>query len=170
MFEPIQNFIDDYKELKIFLIEHKQISLENNTENYLRKVMLLSCASYFETKIQNIIKEFVFNNASDDRISHFLNNKAIARQYHTYFDWDKSNINKFLGLFGPDFRKKISSEISENDELKLQIKAFLELGNERNLMVHENFMEYDLNKTFDEIIVLYEKAEKFIDFLQKCFE
>ena len=117
-----------------------------------------------------LIKKFVEVKASDDRISAFVSNKAISRQYHTYFNWDQTNnINSFLGLFGADFKDKITSEIKEDKDLQEQIKAFLTIGSERNKMVHNNFLECKLDKTFDEIVALQEKANLFIEYLEKIF-
>lgn len=170
MYTPINGFIEDYHDLKGYLLKNGQISLENNVENHLKKVMLLSCASFYENQIQEIIKSFVKRNSSDDKVSNFVLKKAISRQYHTYFNWEGNNVNSFLGLFGEEFRKEVSATISQDDALKEQMKAFLQIGNERNKMVHENFLVYNLEKTFDEIILLNEKAEKFVDFLKKEFE
>lgn len=170
MYAPIIEFIDNYYELKNNLIGNGQISLENNIENHLKKVMLLSCASYYENEIQRIIKEFIDRNSKDEKVKNFAYNKAIARQYHTYFNWDGKNINSFLGLFGEEFKKEISNRITQDEELNMQMRAFLEIGNERNKMVHENFMVYQLDKTFDEIINLNEAAEKFINFLNEQFK
>lgn len=170
MYTPINGFVEDYHELKGYLLGNGQISLENNIENHLRKVMLLSCASYYENQIQEIIKNFVQRYSTDEKVSNFVLKKAISRQYHTYFVWDGNNVNSFLGLFGENFKKEVSTIISQDEVLKEQMKAFLQLGNERNKMVHENFLVYNLEKTFDEIIQLNEKAEKFVDFLRKEFE
>jgi len=170
MISAITSFIEDYRELKIFLLERGQISLENNVEHHLRKVMLLSCASCYENEIQEMIKVFISNNASDEKILSFVSNKAISRQYHTYFDWEKNNINKFLSLFGADFKDEIQKKIDDDAELKIAMKAFLTIGNERNKMVHNNFISYQLDKTFDEIIALNDQAEKFVTFLKTNFE
>lgn len=169
MYTPIKSFIEDYQELKGYLLENGQISLENNVENHLKKVMLLSCASYYENEIQEIIKQFVNKYSSDEKISNFVVKKAISRQYHTYFQWEGNNINSFLGLFGETFKREVSTVISQDEKLKSQMKAFLELGNERNKMVHENFLVYNLEKTFDEIIRLNEDAEKFVEFIRTVF-
>ena len=56
-----------------------------------------------------------------------------------------------------------------NEELKIQMKAFLEIGNERNKMVHENFLTYSLEKTFEEIVDLYHKGKPFVLFLKRSF-
>lgn len=99
----------------------------------------------------------------------FLKNKAIERQYHTYFDWEGNNVNKFLGLFGQDFKEQISNKIKNDSNREKQAKAFLTIGLERNKMVHENFMDYNLEKTFDEIVELHKQSSLFIDYLESVF-
>lgn len=169
MASPIQSFIDNYHELNSFLLSQERISESVELNNHYRKVLLLSCASYYEDQITKIIQEFVKQSSNDERIFDFLNNKAIQRQYHTFFNWKESNINSFLGLFGSEFKKKVSSEIKANEDLQKQVKAFLEIGDERNKMVHENFLEYQLEKTMDEIICLHNEAIKFVEYLQNKF-
>ena len=170
MGSPIQTLIDDYRDLNNFLMANGQVSESLTVAEHYRKILLLSCASYYETRIVEVIKKFVESKASDERISAFVSNKAISRQYHTYFNWDQtSNINSFLGLFGVDFKDKITAEIKADKDLQEQIKAFLTIGSERNKMVHNNFLECKLDKTFDEIVVLQEKANLFIEYLEKIF-
>lgn len=137
-------------------------------EHY-RKILLLSCASYYETRIVEIIKSFVANKNTDPMIVSFISSKAISRQYHTYFDWDSKNVNKFLSMFGSDFADAISIEIKNDKILDEQVKSFIIIGSERNKMVHNNFLEYTLNKTFDEIVDLQSKANLFIDYLERKF-
>lgn len=50
------------------------------------------------------------------------------------------------------------------------MKAFLMIGNERNKMVHENFLSYNLEKTFEEIRILNEDASKFVEYLRNIFK
>lgn len=170
MGSPIQTLIDDYRELNNFLMANGQVSESLTVAEHYRKILLLSCASYYETRIVEVIKKFVEAKASDERISAFVSNKAISRQYHTYFNWDQTNnINSFLGLFGADFKDKITYEIKEDKDLQEQIKAFLTIGSERNKMVHNNFLECKLDKTFDEIVALQGKANLFIEYLEKIF-
>ena len=170
MGSPIQTLIDDYRDLNKFLMDNGQVSESLTVAEHYRKILLLSCASYYETRIVEAIKRFVQAKTSDDRISNFVSNKAISRQYHTFFKWDQtSNINSFLGLFGADFRDKIAIEIKTENELQKQVKAFLTIGYERNKMVHNNFLEYKLDKTFDEIVALQEDANLFVEYLEKIF-
>ena len=139
--------------------------------DHYRKILLFSCASFYESKIIEIIKAFVVANSSDSRIGEFVNNKAIQRQYHTYFDWKQTNnINAFLGMFGAEFKKVVLTEIAASSDLEEQIKAFMIIGSERNKMAHGNFLEYKLDKTFEELVNLQVKANGFIDYLETKFQ
>lgn len=170
MGSPIQTLIDDYRDLNKFLMDNGQVSESLTVAEHYRKILLLSCASYYETRIVEIINKFVEAKAADNRISAFVSNKAISRQYHTYFNWDQtSNINSFLGLFGADFKDQISAEIKADKALQEQVKAFLTIGSERNKMVHNNFLECKLDKTFDEIVALQEKANLLVEYLETIF-
>lgn len=171
MGSPIQTLIDDYRDLNQFLMKNGHVSESVTVAEHYRKILLLSCASYYETRIVEIIKKFVEVKTSDDRLTAFVSNKAISRQYHTYFNWDQTNnINSFLGLFGSDFKEKVATEIKGDKALQEQIKAFLTIGSERNKMVHNNFLECKLDKTFDEIVSLQAKANLFIEYLEKVFD
>lgn len=171
MSTPIQKLIDNYYELYDLLVKQGEISQSIQVNEHYRKILLLSCASYYEKQITQIIKDFVMLKTEDDRIISFVNNKAITRQYHTYFQWDQTNnINQFLGLFGAEFKKTISKEIKSSDELSKQISSFLEIGAERNKMVHQNFLEYQLEKTFDEIVKLHKEALNFINYIKSKFQ
>ena len=167
MFPPIKSFIDDYEYLRNYLIQGQEISMVSLVDDHFKKIYLLSCASYYEQELQTIIRDFISNNSNDERVLSFVVNKAIERQYHTYFNWESKNINSFLGLFGSDFKKKTSTEIEKSEELTTQMRAFLSIGQERNKMVHENFLIYQLNKTFDEINTLNKKAIDFLEYLKK---
>lgn len=170
MSTPIQKFIEDYNDLQKILIGNGEISSSITVNEHYRKIFLLSCASFYETEIIEIIREFVFRNSKDNRVFELLNKKAIQRQYHTYFNWDQTNnINQFLGCFGEEFKIKISSEIKNDENLSQYVKAFLIIGSERNKMVHGNFLEYKLEKTFEEIIQLHNDAKQFIEYLKKVF-
>lgn len=170
MGSPIQKLIEDYKDLHKFLLDNGQVSASIDVNEHYRKILLLSCASYYETRVVDIIKRFVASKSTDKRISEFVSNKAIQRQYHTYFDWEKNNVNKFLSLFGSDFKDEVQAEIKLSENLADQIKAFMIIGSERNKMAHGNFLEYKLDKTFDELVDLQEKANLFIEYLERKFQ
>lgn len=175
MYPLFDAFIKDYHDIKTLLLKQSELSLQTTVDAHFRKTFLISCASYHETCIQGILSSFLERTVGDKRAIAFAESKGIKRQYHTYFTWDNdgkvpNNINSFLGLFGSDFKEKISQEIASNEDIKLNMKSFLEIGNLRNQMAHENLLAFNLEKTFDELTVLNEKALKFLEFLRTKFE
>jgi hypothetical protein len=170
MIPLLDNFIKDYEDLKKLLIGYSEISFQNFVEPHLTKTFLLSCASYYESKIQEVIKEFMLCSTEDERLINFATNKGIKRQYHLYFEWESNNINNFLGLFGEKFKSNVSNEIKIRDDLQKGMKAFLIIGNLRNKMVHDNFLGCSLPNTFDEIVEMNKQATIFLTFLQEKFK
>jgi hypothetical protein len=92
---------------------------------------------------------------------------VIARQYHTYFDWDRNNANRFFGLFGSDFQDRASRHVKGDAELDKSIGDFIELGSTRNRLVHLNYVSFDVDKSPEDIITLYRSALTFIKFLRQ---
>jgi hypothetical protein len=50
----------------------------------------------------------------------------------------------------------------QNEPGKVRINAFLELGQLRNCLVHQNFAEYAIEKSSDEICDLCRQADEFV--------
>jgi hypothetical protein len=96
-------------------------------------------------------------------VEEFVRNKAVARQYHTWFKWGENNANQFFGLFGADFRAAMVNRVKASEELRESIKAFLDIGEDRNQLVHQDYATFPLEKTLEEIYVLYQKAMLFIE-------
>ena len=118
--------------------------------------------------MKEIMVNFVVaRSGGDSAILALVKNKVIERQYHTYFDWDKKNANKFFSLFGDEFSVAMKKLVDEDDILKEAVIAFLEIGSLRNNLVHLNFANYPLDKTVEEIYQLYQRALVFLDCLQK---
>jgi hypothetical protein len=98
-------------------------------------------------------------------VENFVRNKAVARQYHSWFQWDENNANQFYGLFGAQFRSEMSNRVKGSDDLRTGVAAFLELGSERNRLVHQDYTTFPLDKTLDEIYALYRTALTFVEHL-----
>jgi hypothetical protein len=166
-YSKIDVLVKEYKELMAFFHENGQISFGMFLDNVYKKALLLSASSYFESVIIATIHDYAASIAkSDNKLVAFIDNKALERQYHTMFDWTVSNTNKFWSLFGGDekirARKKLDEEGLQNAE-----QAFLTIGKERNELVHRNFVEANVNYTFEEIYIKYQRACDFIDFVSR---
>lgn len=155
--------------LLAYLQSQQQVTFYNEAENNFRKTILLSCASYFEKEISDTVIEFAKSQTdNNDLIVSLIRRKAVSRQYHTYFDWEKAtNANSFFALFGDDFKAKMNKLVKDDTQLDQSIKAFLEIGQERNKMVHQNFAEISIDKTAAEIYTLYKLALYFISTVKK---
>lgn len=164
----IDRMYQDFDDLITFLDQAGEVSLRIIADSTFKKTLALSSASYFEDEIKRILSDMVAKRSSGDvLLSNFVKNKAIARQYHTFFQWKESNANSFWGLFGDEFRDRAKNDVRGNDELSLSIKAFLELGDLRNELAHLNFASFILDKTAEEVYTLYKKAKVFIGYLDK---
>jgi hypothetical protein len=139
-------------------------SLRSVADDNLRKSLLMASASYLERRMTEAVLEFVAAATAEDHILTWLvKNKVVSRQYHTWFDWEKKNANNFFGLFGVDFRDSMKKFVDKDVELKASIEAFLEVGRERNRLVHQDFGSFTMEKTSNEIYELYSIAIKFVD-------
>ncbi|MCA9077752.1 MAG: hypothetical protein KDA93_22185 [Planctomycetaceae bacterium] len=144
--------------------------MQNVASENFRKSLLLSAASFFERRLVSILTELVNQwSHSTLPLNEFVRIKAIERQYHTYFDWDRPNGNPFFRLFGSDFKAFMERRCKDDEAFSDSVEAFIEIGRERNRLVHQDFGSYALEKTFDEIYDLYKKARHFLDNLEQCF-
>lgn len=173
MIEKDKTFIDklfeEQKGLIIYLQEQGQISYSQDVESFLSKALLLSCASYFEDRIVNAIAGYakMISNADEALVS-LVRIKVIDRKYHTYFTWEGrgvGNVMSFFGMFGTTIKDIAKKELKGGELLK-SVEAFLELGETRNLLVHENYAMYPLEKTADEIYMLYRMALRFVMYIE----
>lgn len=166
----VDRIYQDNQDLLRFLEEKNEPSFMVQFNTVFAKTMLLSAASYFEYEICKMIQAFVERKTQNDEcIVSIMKQKAVERQYHTYFEWSGGNANKFFSLFGTTFKEKRLKDIKDNPTLQSAIKSFLELGNERNKLVHQNFADCTLEKTAEEVYQLYQKATLFIDLLDCQF-
>lgn len=161
----IKSLYDEYGELIEFCRSNGQISFELYINDTYKKALLLSAASYFEAVITRAIHDFVNGKTRNNpEIVAFVDNKAVKRQYHTFFNWDGKNANQVFGLFGDTFKRRAREEIQTKSLDDAEV-AFLSIGQERNRLVHQNYIEAQINDTFEEIYIKYEKACDFVELI-----
>lgn len=163
----INSLYEEYGELIEFCRVNGQVSFELYINDTYKKALLLSAASYFEIVITKTIHEVVNSKTKQNlEIVSFVDNKAIKRQYHTFFNWDGNNSNQFFGLFGDAFKRRAREEIQAK-RLEEAEAAFMAIGRERNRLVHQNYIEAQINDTFEEIFAKYKKACDFVDLIEQ---
>jgi type IV pilus biogenesis protein CpaD/CtpE len=167
---PVDRLYDEYSAVMQALQSIPEPSLQITAADQFRKALLLAAASYFEHRICTCVVEFVRERAGGSvLVENFVKNKAISRQYHTWFNWNDNNANQFYGYFGTDFKSAMTTKVKDTEDLKLAVQAFLEVGNERNKLVHQDYATFSLEKTLDEIYSLYQEACKFVEYLPQAF-
>ncbi len=166
------NIIDtlyaDTSQLLRQLEERKDVSLQSFANANLRKVLLLSAASWFETRISEAVRQFaVVHSGAHPGIEGIIQRKAIDRQYHNYFEWKSQKPGPFYSMFGDHCGELLKQAVNGAPALKKSLAAFLELGSLRNELVHENFAVFAFDKTAEEVYALYQSAEGFVTFVEK---
>jgi hypothetical protein len=157
----------DFEALVTFLDDGAEPSLRSTAEETFRKALLLSAASHFEARITDVLITFVRDTTHPATpIPEFVRNKAVSRQYHTLFDWEATNANRFFSLFGEGFKQHMQGIVKRDPALGQAVEAFLEVGRERNRLVHTDYGTFALEKTAAEIFELFTKGVTFVDRLR----
>lgn len=160
----IDSLHSDFSDILEFLDESGEISWRSVADENFRKILLVAAASHFERSMTEVVVNFVEQvTAEDHPIKWLVQNKAVSRQYHTWFDWKAKNANQFFGLFGDSFKNHIVEKVRTDNDIDMSIRAFLEIGGERNRLVHGDYGSFSLEKTSEEIYELYDTAKKFIE-------
>jgi hypothetical protein len=159
---PVEGLFIQFSAALEALRERGDLSLVSSADDTFRKSLLLTAASWFEYLITETITRTAAEASTNCvPIVNFLRNKGVHRQFHTYFDWESKNGAKFFGLFGPAFAREMKDLAEADPGYRAALEAFLEIGGERNRMVHENFGVYNLDKTTLEVFELYRIAAAF---------
>lgn len=167
----VHSYFQSNLELKGVLEISKEISLLQVAEDSLRKSLALAVGSYFEHEITKLIEQFTKTKTNEcNELISFIKNKALHRQYHTFFNWESVNANQFFGFFGEDFKNQALDDVNKSQELKDAIKNFIELGQLRNKVAHQNFASFSTDKTSDEIFESFKIALIFLNYLQIKFQ
>src|SRR5215510_6609831 len=164
--ELVQKVFEDHVELMDFLRERGELSFLATMESSLPKVVLLASASDLEAQVgRTILDYFSLTTGAAEFAVSFVKNKAVDRQFHTYFNWKDQSANQFFGLFGPRFREKAKAAVAADDALGRSIRAFCEIGALRNQLVHQSYASFTVEKTAEEIFELYNTALVFVSML-----
>ena len=169
----VSNRIDglwsDHGDLVAYLQADRQLQLLSRVEEAFSKTLMIAAASYFEVQLtQAIINLYLESSSGTEVLAQFVKKQAIGRRFAQLFQWGTENrsagtANSFYNLFGADFGDYMKRKVREDQDLDDSVKAFLEIGNLRNQMVHGNYADFQLNKTVDEVYKLYQIAVRFVE-------
>ena len=163
----IEAFYKAHTDLIEFLIENGQPTFASDTTDNFRRSLVLAVASFFETEISAIVRALPARHADGNAfLTALVDQKAVTRQYHGYFDWDKTNANKFFSMFGPEYKAACQKKVEAEPDFQAGVRAFLSLGDTRNRIAHLNYVEFTVDKTPNDIITEFRSAMKFVDYVR----
>jgi hypothetical protein len=155
---------EEFTALIALLDAQGEPSLRTSVEENFRKSLLLAAASYFEYKMALCVMTFAEEIAgAGGMLSEFIRIKGVERQYHTWFSWKENNATSFWGLFGAEFKSFMKERLKGDGRLESAISGFMEIGRDRNRLVHENFASFSLEKTSDDIYAAYKNGLRFVE-------
>ena len=161
----------EFVEVSKMLQEAGELSLYNTMSDLFRRILLLTAASHFESEMQKAVELYVMESASkNELVVNLVKKKAISRQYHTWFDWSSGNANNFFSLFGSGFREFMEIQIKNGNPSSNSVRAFVEIGKDRNRLVHQNFGEFQMEKSMQDVYDLYRQAREFVDQFPSAFQ
>jgi len=162
----VDDFYANYGELLAHIPTDKELSLGNWAHETFRRVLVLIMANHLENEVKTTLTEFSKNKSGNNLVCSFVE-KSMEGRYHQFFEWKGNNANSFFALFGDNFKKQAGNDVSSNNDLAEGIKAFLEIGRTRNILVHERFQFIPIgNRTAEEFYDLFKKALVFVDYLK----
>lgn len=165
---PVDRLHGEFTQLLTFLDANGEVSLRSVADGNFRKALLLAAASYFERRLTTSVVDFVGEVTSTGHVVRwFVERKAAERQYHTWFDWNGRNANQFFRLFGRTFGDHAKALVDNSENLSSSVQAFLEIGRDRNRLVHQDFASFPLEKTSEEIYETYCSATEFIEWFPR---
>ena len=162
--DHIEAFFSGQKQVLTHLQEIGEISLVNELENVLAKSLVIACASYFEDFITAALLSYVAINSKSRGLSEFCK-KISQRQYHSWFEWDRQNANRFIVLFGEDAKELATKRSIADADFEPAVRNFMFLGSQRNLIVHRNMLAYSFTDTSDEVMAKARRALLFVNFV-----
>ena len=163
----IEELRNDHRDLVDYLQSNGQVLLQSRVQDAFSKTLVIAAASYFEIRLTGIIVGLFRDSTSGvEALAQFVERKAIGRGFAQLFQWDRRNANYFYRFFGEEFATLMEQKVRDNDSLADSVRAFLEIGDLRNQMVHGDFADFQLGKTVDEVYDLYESAAKFVNEFQ----
>ena len=163
----VETFYESHRALYQHLLDTNEISFAADLNVTFGRSLVLAIASYFEHEVTEILREVPARHAAKNPIiTSMIEKQAIARKYHTYFDWDGLRAGTFFALFGEGFKTSVQAKLKDEAVANRALTAFLELGQLRNRLVHQNYVQFDVPKTPDELIQQFRAALPFLPFLR----
>lgn len=182
----IGDLVEDFNKVQEKILPDEPTTAQNLSV-HLTKILILTCASYYEQQLQNAYISYAQRESERyGEKPHGFDNDKRDRSVYQKFSFGKidnpedlsqlpeiKRMLKPLKFFGEKFHDKVFEEINGDIERERQLKAFQEIFAIRNLIAHQTFVEFTSNrirgKSFLDIKQLHEEAIKFVEYLKGKF-
>ena len=182
----IDELIEDFNKVQAKILPDEPTTAQNLSV-HLTKILILSCASYYEQQLQNAYINYARQESDryadkPHRFDDYRSDKNIYQKFSFGRIEDPDDLNQLpeirkmlepLKFFGEKFRDKIYNEINGDVDKERQLKAFQEIFAIRNLIAHQAFVEFTSNKirnkSFLDIKHMHDDAIKFVEYLKEKF-
>lgn len=155
----VEALFDDFENLQkdLQLLTPRSPSSELAVARTYHKAILIASASNLEARVKWIVED-LFTQQGCDELGSFVRKNILSRGYHGLFDWKSEKATKFFDSFGDDCKDRYRDLMQTDESFKNEHDAFMRLGNRRNELVHQDYAEFNLNETPEELITLYRSA------------
>ena len=182
----IDDLVEDFNKVQEKILPDEPTTAQNLSV-HLTKILILTCASYYEQELQNAYITYAQRESERyaDKPHGFDNDKRDKSVYQKFSfgriedSEDLSQLPEIrrmiepLKFFGEKIRDKIYDEINGDPNKEKQLKAFQEIFAIRNLIAHQTFIGFTSNKirgkSFLDIKQMHEDAVKFVEYLKEKF-
>lgn len=134
-----------------------------------RKAIAVSVASYFEVETKSVVLSLAKDliGRQGKILTNLIENRILDRGYHTLFAWKdpKPNAKMFYSFFSSKsvkFTDFMRGKEKEDGEFAAAAACFVELGQARNILVHNDLAAVPFDLSIEEIEEKYKKAQKFL--------
>ncbi|MGO4295422.1 HEPN domain-containing protein [Glutamicibacter sp. MCAF14] len=155
----VQSLYEDYQALCTDLRSNPS-GLAALNRSY-HKHLLLAAASSLEAKVKVIVAQ-IFEQHGSTSLSTFVEKRVMSRSYHTLFDWPGGKAKGFFTSFGDICSNKFNADLGSDSTFKNQHDAFMQLGQKRNLLVHNDYANALVELTPEEIMQKFSQASDFV--------
>ncbi len=168
---PLVEQLHDSSAAALTALEAQQeLSFYADTATLLAKGLLLTCASYYERTITDLVRILVQSGSHPESVKKWLCDTAVDRQFFKWFDFHGAkNTNRFLSRFGSEFKKATRELIDRREWRKQGEASFLLLCTKRNECVHRNFGAYGLELSMEDVHREHLRAMVFVRLIEHAF-
>ena len=175
--DEVESLYEDFKRAEKSLLDAGEVSALNTLSVVFKNNLVLTSASNAERILTSFFEELLGKVGMKTHLAFFCKKAAFDQRYHTFFDWKLANtenprkgVELFVSKFGLPFKAEHKKQVDASDELQKGAASFIQIGHQRNEMVHTGFTGYTNEKTYDEIIEHHRSAMKFLHFTMGLIE